>query len=317
MLADNTVLKGGPGSGHFGHRGRPGLRGGSLPGGGAASNIHAWMAAKRRGLPAPVRQKIRDRIKEVKPGATDDECDMYIDVMGLDRKRFRRYAEVLGLDPSMEDEFFKEQEQLDSHMAREMLRVQDAATYKSGSGHPELMATMSDDMYARVTAVVGKDASEVVSKLYDRYGVTVDIRRKVDDDTVHQEMSWLYNLAESDPVLGKVLSTRVKKVVYDKRPSRSTAAMQWRPDGLYIYPDVHTAANILHELGHAYEDASRFDSIKSGFGRGRTVSSYAWTNYSEDFAETFVAVVGGRTGYRDWVPDKYDAILRSIEEYVK
>lgn len=317
MVSKDIVLKGGPGSGHYGHRGRPGIRGGSLPGGGAASNIHAWMTAKRRGLPAPVRQEIRDKIREVKPDATDDECDMYLDVLGLDRERFRVYAEKLGLDPSMEDEFFEEQKQIETTMAREMLRVQDAATYKSSSGHPEPFASVDDSTYARVHRLVGNDASEVVGKLHTRYNVSVDVECDVDDGTVHQEMSWLYNLAESNPVLAKVLSTRVRRVVYAERPPHSTAAMQMRHDGLYIYPDFHTATNILHELGHAYEEASGFDPVGSGFGKGRMVSSYAWTNYTEDFAETFVAVMGGHKAYRDWIPDKYDAVLQSIEEYAK
>jgi hypothetical protein len=50
FIVPETTERGGPGSGHFGHEGRPGQRGGSQPGGGGGQGEKRYMAEKPRYL---------------------------------------------------------------------------------------------------------------------------------------------------------------------------------------------------------------------------------------------------------------------------
>lgn len=320
------MRKGGPGSGNWGHRGRPGKRGGSVPGGGAAANLHRYILNKRASLETPVAGQIREQILAHRPDLNDHQVDMFMGVISMDRERFAQYAEKVGYDPGLSDSFFKEVREADTEMERLRLAIKDQATYHfEGRSGRKIIAPMvhtPDSVYDKLVPIVGENASEVMGILKDKHGVSVSINTTIAEEKVHEQLSRLSNALDQFPVLGKIFRAQGGRVRYETRPSyKPTANASWDNskgaimiwntvggDDWPIFPSVW-----VHELGHAAENYANPRELGRLFGRGRMVSSYAWTNGSEDFAETFTAYILGDQGPLSFVdPSKIQLIQDAL-----
>lgn len=310
--------KGGPGSGHHGHAGRPGLVGGSLPG---DLSMHSYLQAIRA-KNAPVQRKILDAVAKVKPDYSDTDKEMLLDVMAMDRERFMHYARKIGLDDAEElaDEFFEEQKGLDRKEARARMRMEDKFTAKHpATGGAEFMTSMGDELWEKSEQLVGKNDVEATQRLQKEYGVKFDYQRDVDSAEIHRHASWLLNMANEDPRLGRVIKEHLSRVTYAKARPGDTAAMRAGWDHIYIMPTEwpHDPSMMVHELGHVFEKAfARKEMTAAGFDQGPRASSYAW-RLGEDFAEVFRAVIGDQKHIQKFTPKKYAAIETKLAEAIE
>lgn len=331
IVNDDIVLivgeedeKGGPGSGHWGHQGVPGQRGGSAPGHGAAWNIYKYSrairAAAAEGRSGP--KVVLDAIREARPDADEHDVDMYLDVMALDREKFEYYAGRLGIKnvSSLADTYFSDMKAVDREVALKVQRVKDEATFRISpqQKYPQITQAISDDLYdVAYSGLIGETVSDAKDTLFDTYGISINNRRTESDETIHEHISWLCNMAQADPRIAAVLN-KAKEIEFTTRPANSTAAMSVFGSKIEVYETAlgHGPEMYIHELGHILEN-SRYGAfsryIDAGGGRGRMYSSYAFTNPSEDFAETFVSLFSDAPGAPDWAPEKYQCVANEVE----
>jgi len=321
-----TVKRGG-GRGHWGHAGRPGKVGGSLPGRGAAYAREKYLRAVRDGYPKPVREAIGKAVKEAHPDVSEHGLDMYLDVMALDREKFLYYAGKLGLkDPeALADAYFKENAEIERKVAQKRWKVEGEATYKGPNGEPvALQGFWADD--DSLYTLRGKDATEAATHLLDEYGVLVmdSTRDGLPRSEMWNAASYLLNLADKQPALAALMRDRVKHVKYvDKGPNAKFAA-RWQGNSIIVPYEANGVPLLpyllVHEMGHAAQDYifEKTGEFKpKGFGRGRTASRYGWSNPDEDWAEWWMAYFGNAPGLREWDPEKYaavEAVVKELEE---
>lgn len=322
-------LKGGKGSGHWGHKGRVATheRGGSVPGGGAGYNLGGYLHAIRRGVPQPARAALTQGILNAKPNADENDIDMYIDVMALDEERFDYYTSKLGMENTAElkKQFFAERAEMDKAELRAKLRVEEQYTYMSEGGtRADSMAYCGDGLWdAAKAGLVGNNLQDVEAELYKKYKISVQYDIDVDPDIAHNELSMLANMLAADKRLGDVATRCTRRIVYDAQPYGSTAAMSSTGDRILVHPNrfassYHWPTTWIHEIGHTLEysldDVGKI--FDAGFGIGKTVSTYARINPQEDFAETFVSVISNDPGPRSWEEGKHafvDATIGGVQ----
>ena len=182
--------KGGPGSGNWGHAGRPGQVGGSAPGGGAAYARSKWLVAIRNGYPQPVRDEIAEKIQAIRPDATENQVDMYLDVMSLDRERFLYYANKIGLDNPEQsaDAYFAENKKMEKDILRRRLAMEDAATFRQ-KGQPKDQLEAYGKVWDGYRQVREGTARELTDTIQDRYGVEFQNDNNVSDAIIRKRVA--------------------------------------------------------------------------------------------------------------------------------
>jgi len=310
-----VTQRGGPGSGNWGHKGRKGQRGGSLAKtGGAAFALYRYMRKKKAGLSSPAAKAVIDGIKAQRPDATDAGIEMYLDTMGMDREKFDYYGEKLGLDvDALRDPFFAEIGETDKAMERLKMQIQDKATYQwigtSGKKFVAFSQETPDDIWEKVKTPVGTTSADAIDKLKSQ-GIKVNIQGDVKEERLHRELSQLSNLLQEKPILQKIFTSQGGRVDYRERPPhKPTASASYEFDKIVVWAgedDFPNFPNVwAHEIGHATAKMASVKDMAKVFGRGRHVSAYAWTNFQEDFAETFTSVIFGDQKAQSFAgPDK-------------
>lgn len=306
--------KGGPGSGNWGHFGRHGLRGGSAPkSGGAAFNLGGYTRAisKKKG---PVEKQVREQVQAARPDIDDHGMDMVTDVMGWDKGKFDEYADRFGVDKNLRDSYIRERASHDEQVARMQQAVKDQATLKDrgmdGREYVRHFTHVGDEKYEQVTKPVGTSSQEVIGALGRDFGVQVDLHVDVPEQKLHDDLSQLHNWLQTEPVLKGIMDDQGLKVRFvPPGASHPTAAAMFnigaKSVDVFVQPDSTGGGSLFamtwpHELGHAAERYLPRAKLKV-FGRGRMVSSYAWNNFSEDMAESFVSVLVGDRRAMDWM----------------
>jgi len=272
--------------------------------------------------PIPVNQEVRNSIQAAMPSLTGDEVEMYMGVMELDRERFIRYADKLGIPNAEElaDRFFKSQKEASRQEMRARLAEQAARTLKHDDNVIYYQDCSEEMNQIAQGKMYGQSIEDAVTTLENKYGVTFHIDNDTEPSRAYQEVSWLLNMANANPVLAQALQEQVKGIQYKDRPSGSSAAMQFDPltRHIFVYPGHYAPppSAWIHEIGHAAEEYAPgyYDSGLFGQEQGRIVSTYADGKPDEDFAEMFTALVGqwDIAGVREWVPEKYAYMLDHI-----
>lgn len=269
--------------------------------------------APKGGGGGKVASRVLDTIKKAKPGLSDDAVQMYMDAMSLDKDRFVQYAKRLGIqDPeSMADDFFVEQKEISRANALDKWNFQLENTMKDPRGgvyhHSEATQSVFD-----IASKERKESSlsELAKTMSEKFGSKLSAYQGIEQDeyaAAIKQVKELLNVAESIPSIAKVMKEKVKGVRF-LDSNRGTALASWNFTENTI--DVYAGKRIdvsswIHELGHAAETYLPAGVITETFDKGKRVSGYAWGNYSEDFAETFASIAGGRLGeVSDVVPEK-------------
>jgi len=248
--------KGGPGSGNWGHAGRPGQVGGSAPGGGAAYAREKYLKTIRDGYPRPVRDEIAAKVQALRPDATGHQVYMYLDVMSMDQERFLYYAEKIGMkNPKQAMEaYFAENDAVEKDVMRRRWALEEAATYSQKGQSKEALAAYGE-IWDRYHDVREGTATELTSALKDRYGVTIQNDSGVSDETIRTHASYLLNLADAHPAIGAILKEQVETIRYkDRRPGETTTA-SWQFGAVEVKDPKYTGPAVLaHELGYAADN---------------------------------------------------------------
>ena len=327
-------VKGSATSGNWGHKGVPGQRGGSAPGGGRIMNAAGYLYKKRKYLEAhSPRKQLEEIILAAKPKYNPADVEMMADVMLLSPEQFDHYSERLSI--KVPDEVraavFTGSKDIDREIARLRWEIEEEATLKDENGSVRLNVYGSEDMYRKLYGTAEEAANPptipaVRQKLQDTYNVIIGNPAGVEQSQVDADMSRLYRLAEAYPVVGKLLrGTKIEYADPISNHPNATADYDGPKGVLHIYkgnmPPI--GATFIHELMHKAQGLynSRADA-KTGmrdlkiFGKGRTASMYGNTNYDEDFAEAATAMIISLPGIRDWLSAdkvKYiDALLGEV-----
>ena len=311
LLVTRVVVKGGPGSGNFGHAGRPGQVGGSAPGEGEGGDARGQVeAAVRRQFPDAAQAEITETAQQ------------YLDVMSLSREHFLKYAGKLGIKDAetLADEFFagekeRERKRLQEKWEREIAGIPD---------HPDGGKFIHAGLSSEMQAIANKPRPErtvaaMAETLRSKYGVELRNTNGTDEARIKAEVGALLNIADNSPAVAYILKDKAKFIDYrDRRAPGSTATAEWidaTTSGINVYPasdfvkandGVMPAGTWVHELGHGaekYMDLQEWIPISNR--DQRRVSMYAWSNEFEDFAETFTMLYGGHAATADrWVPER-------------
>ena len=236
-------------------------------------------------------------------GISDDAMEMYWDAMSLDEENFIKYANKLGVsDPeALAREYFAVQRQASRNQLRARIIAQDTQTLKTSQGYVVHHQDIGEELIdIAQKGRVGNSVKDVEDVLQQRYGVTVRNELGLADDLVHTELSELVNVAEHNADVGSALRDNCKVIRYgEHRGIGDTASMSFeseRGGTIARFPGRKVnSSSWVHELGHGVEERLESGVLRETFGKGTRASSYAWTNAEEDFAETFVATVSGRT----------------------
>lgn len=334
------VLRGGPGSGNWGHSGRPGKLGGSGKGGGLSligSNREA-SHKERKQAAAKFKQAAgggdidrylaerRTQLSKISPlkkalkaqGLSESDSFAYMDVMTLSEDHFDRYGQKLGLKnlSELKEATFDQQAFLDRDIAATRWELQKRNTVKFGESRSVFGDI--DDLPS-----VGKSADEATSILRDKYGVRVLIDEGVSPDRVHRDISRLIRSGDKYSPVAETLNQKVKAVHFRKesRYPGHTAVADFEIDKINVWTSNHGEMNAytwVHEVGHGAEGFIRIGQIGKVFDRGKRPTMYAWGNPSENFAETFTMMVSG-TGNRNTIKremaEQYNLITEGVNGF--
>lgn len=314
--------KGGPGSGNWGHSGRPGQVGGSAPGtGGKIFKKEAYLAKKREWMRSnSPRKQLEAMIIKAKPSYSKEDAEMMADIMLLGRDRFDNYADKIGLKvpQDFKDQVFTGDKAIDRAIAKLKYELEDEACFVMPDGNRFNVMTGPKDFEHMVYGDrdTSKPIPNVQSKLANEFGVTVLYGENDSKLVVDQDMSRLYDVAKAYPVVGKLLQgTKIRYT--DAIPEHPTATASWRANTNTI--EVHRG-NMrpfgtvwIHELMHKADSLYSDNRITKIFGFGRTASWYANMNFSEDFAETATAYVLGYP-MQSWLGAKWSYVANILEQ---
>ena len=261
---------------------------------------------------------LRDAILKANPGMADDFVSMYMDSMTLNRDKFDKYAVQLGLSDtdSLKDSVFEREQYISRMIARRRIELRGAGT---------LDDVTAREIFSFWDGVERRSMSVDEWKNYFRAGYQFDIdtRPGVNDPAmISRSLADLDVALRSNPAAARVARDRLRVVTFDERAPNNSAVASWIPrEGRISIPrvgGVHIDSSIwTHELGHGAEDDLSAEAILDVFSRGRRVSTYAWTNSSENFAETFMHLSSPahRARLRDWMPEQYDFMRQNVAGY--
>ena len=291
-------LKGGKGSGYFGHAGRPGKQGGSAPRNKipeySPENPMDYMNYLENS--APLRRKLISSIIS-KLNYDESEANVLADVMVDNLENFVKYSERFGLDFSLDlyEKLHEEQKSIERDFEAAKYRYRYDNTIVNSEGYKSTLVTVIPDGKNSVQ-LFGKNYIDAKNEL-EKYPIHVSAYN-FQDVAVHEMISSVLTTANKLQEVDMLLRKGVlKSISYDPNDKRVPNAIAFEEsmnivfrDGNYVRdPDI-----FLHELGHSVKDFI----VNKGFAIDRPwreslsksrVSSYAWTNDEEDFAETFCA----------------------------
>lgn len=313
--------KGGPGSGNWGHGGLHGVWGGSGEEDGVDDRDAYLYTRRSEAMKTGVVNDVRKQLKKANPGISDVDVEMLIDAMSLDEERFEYYADKYDVDNVSVDEFFGQLEQIDKEQAKLRWKLQEAAAMKL-QGHPVHFASFSTSFGEPLDKLVGNDYNDPASILRNEYNVNVRIKREESyTDELHKVLSKFVNVARTSPIIAATLRDNVDAVSFEARDHGTKTAEYHYSGDIKVYESDGgwglPSFSVVHEIGHSAEHYIP-DSMMDEFVRldiGRVVSTYACTNPSESFAETFVAIFGDyRDQAYDWAPDKVEFVEEVLRE---
>jgi hypothetical protein len=273
---------------------------------------------------------LHQAIRKAKPNYTDEEVQLVADVMKLRPDRFEHYNEKLGigLDDEFRDGLFESEAAADRQRARERWDNEKELAF----GGTVIQST-SEDWQARAAVLRGENYQEAIGIL-DGLGIPATVDPEADPQDAHYNLSMLANLVEQHPVVSAVVpllreSGALKGVnINSKNKSGNNAAAQVHGDRIFTYGLFGGGDGMekvapgvwLHELGHIVDNhlvrSGKNGSFDAGvFGKGKFASMYKQMMPDEDFAEWFVALVGGSNALAElkmWDPSKYEYFKENV-----
>jgi hypothetical protein len=256
--------------------------------------------------------------KRAQPDASDSDIEYYIEVMKLDKERFKLYAEKLGLQGDIDDlaaRFFKEEKELSRKKAKSIWDNQEArALHKKGK--VAYNQGYSEKLDQELSTSRGRASIEEVE---DR-GFIVLNESGESESRIRRELEVYLNVLDHDPVVSRVAEDQVRGIAFvrDRRPG-DTASASYDPVSkmIQIYPhrgyDM-PAGTWTHEIGHAAESYAS-NIADRGFGSGNVASMYGDGRFDEDWAELFTAArsdIWTIQEIAEWMPDKYQYMISVI-----
>ncbi|MFA5035711.1 MAG: hypothetical protein WC479_00850 [Candidatus Izemoplasmatales bacterium] len=337
-----VVLKGGIGSGHFGHRGRPGEVGGSLPRG---SSVRVIMQTKVDigKLSYIVTQSYSD-CRNIQ-----DEYSKYLQSKGISEEVADQTAQYITLgNPEELDylyrnaDWYTEEIKLESHKYVQKYNDAELAakrniylwrvkwTIKDKEGYSTDMVPVPPEYFHKVGMKYVTDTNVVPNIenaahiLYDKYGIMTHrlVPEGMSQETSDRLLSDVVKLANYDPRIDTILkSGALRAIIYDKSDG-AAASVTGRDIRIHNERYGSSPSAFIHELGHILDDSRFYREDKSSdksrdilhneiFNKGMRPSMYAFTNTMEDYAESFVNLIVG-TNYEK-LKDRLDYISQDIE----
>jgi hypothetical protein len=295
---------------------------------------HEAEQAKRREALGPIVGKVESAVRSKWPELEQEDPEMfgqyvqdYLDMMALDEQRFMRYSNKLGLGLTSEDasEFMWGMREASKDRQRAIWKWKNQSTATDDRGFKRFMSGLDVDLEQRANAYSSGSAQAAKDKLARDYGVQVNNVAGIEDDVLQRDLDRLIGIAEAHPAVGRVVKDDLEAVNFHVRKAGDAARADAGIDNINVYKergqDIDDdwggiyAYEWTHEVGHV---ADKYEYDWSGWGKGRHVSTYAWENFQEDFAETWnVSLSSGPTadGYRKQVPDKLarmDALVAQL-----
>jgi hypothetical protein len=286
-------------------------------------------AAARAEALRPIHQAVHSAVLHKYPDLLEDPemlefyTQDYMEMMALDEERFMRYSDKLGLGLTKEDagKFFEGMEKASKARAQAQWKYRHQATAKSPeTGQTHVMSHIGGEL-SRASESYRTDSLMEAERQLAVRGVTVQRNVDIPDAELHQELNRLLGLADAQPAVGRVTDQKLRRVIYEAKREgdpRARAGHDW----IRVYHEPGQEAffgmnsgDWAHEMGHVADvyDPKYLDH----YGKGRHVSTYAWTDPSEDFAETWTASLGRgpeSQWYRDQVPGKMSRMDALIDE---
>jgi hypothetical protein len=320
-------LKGGSGSGNFGHLGRPGEVGGSSS---AQSDldITAYASKKYDALRSKgAYKRALNRVAEVwrqrYPDKSDDDinkaADQIVSAMDLGEKEFDWYNTKydLGFSDAQKKDFIKYSEYVQRAVDRTIFKVHDKLTYHNPDNDFAIPnVDGASEWYANVSAarvgLVGNNVQDAVGEI-NKFGITVGIPEGWENEpALHTALSNLVHVLNNEPVVADVASRNLRRIRFDAW-SGDTFLARAMGDSI----DVNLSSSWIdnkffgtgpgtwvHEIGHISENDIPYSSWHNLFTSGNRASSYSWKSPSESYAESFTAYIANREAFEDWMPDK-------------
>lgn len=331
-------LKGGIGSGHFGHKGRLGHQGGSLP---KDSSMSADADVGK--LSYIVNQSYTESRN------IQDEYSRYLQSKGVSEETADQTAQYITLGNSDELDYlyrntnwYTEEVRLKSHeyvqkyndselaAKRNIYLWQAKWTVKDKEGYSTDLVPVSPEYFHKVGMKYVTDTESVpniedaANILYDKYGIMTHrmVPEGMSQETCDRLLSDIVKLANYDTRIDTILkSGALRAIIYDKSDG-AAASVTGRDIRIHNERYGSSPSAFIHELGHILDDSRFYREDKSGdksrdilhneiFNKGMRPSMYAFTNTMEDYAESFVNLIVG-TNYEQ-LKDRLDYISQDIE----
>ena len=313
-------LKGGIGSGHFGHRGRLGHQGGSLP-----KNSSMSADADVGKLSYIVNQSYTESRN------IQDEYSKYLQSKGVSEETADQTTQYITLGNSDELDYlyrntnwYTEEVRLKSHeyvqkyndselaAKRNIYLWQAKWTIKGKEGYSTDMVPVSPEYFHKVGMKYVTDTNSVPNIedaahiLYDKYGIMTHrmVPEGMSQETCDRLLSDIVKLANYDTRIDTILkSGALRAIIYDKSDG-AAASVTGRDIRIHNERYGSSPSAFIHELGHILDDSRFYREDKSGdksrdilhneiFNKGMRPSMYAFTNTMEDYAESFVNLIVG------------------------
>ncbi len=295
-------------------------------GGFAEKGLSTSIQQLRHGLETKLHGPLIAQIRKAKPELSNEDALRVLDVMALGSERFTYYNDKfkLGFTPEQISKYVTSQKDVDRQVLRKRALMQDQATQKMAGNvmsMQELPLGVRDKAFdAGKKMIPDVQAGQAWLKAQ---GITV-----IGGVSGEQSLSYVQALAgivttnKAVRMAAKDLKTiRFEEGVLFNTPA-ATADYNRKTIAIYTNGGPPMAGVWTHELGHFVNDryAGNLSSapsrqLQKAFTKGKRVSSYAFTNADEGFAESFVAVTGGGTSAK-WLrtnsPEQYKLVIAAI-----
>ena len=276
-------------------------------------------------------ERLIEKVRQVRPDATDDQLEMFADVMTLDRERYIDYAAKLGIEDgeTLADEYFTWHKEKTRQEAKQRWDYQAGLSIqrRGFEGRGSAMVNLGDEMQELAEMGTYGQSLDDVEALLAKHNVRLEVLNDTPAEGVYEYTSKLAHMLERNPVLQRTLDDYVDVISYrEHRWPGQTATAEYDPltRTINVYPlrlgedewRIRNGSTWIHEIGHAAEDYAPNLAESRVFGEldQRIVSMYGYGSFDEDFAETYTALVGkwemGQVP--TWVPEKYQYMLDHV-----
>lgn len=261
-------------------------------------------------------------IKKAHPDMDEQTLLAYADVMSLDRKRFVLYGNKLGMEnvEQQADEFFDQHNRIRRQIAndRAELRIRQTLQQYDTDGYLKLHAAADrlHDAPQRFESSV-----DAASYLGQKHEISVIMHPDVDEKFMAESLNHLANTLDTYPLVAQHFRDQGGRVDFVPRKQGESHLARWVSKGVEVPNRISGGSGTIvgplawvHEIGHGAENYAGSGNVLNRFDRGRRISSYAWRNAFEDWAETYAAIVfsQGGMGLRDWFPGKFDYMVENV-----